>query len=152
MSVAWVKTQRKVKESTKFTVHTNIFKIKVDHICEQTHRYSIYVCVPDAGAEVGAELTACEPVSCGAASAQPCSFHHHSSSHCSAPAPGDWTENGQSEKEMSNRSTLRGGRGRWEKSWQGCKQWTDKRCLSKCKEWLILIAFYNSEHTQLFVN
>ena len=97
----------------------------------ETHHYSIYAYVPDAGAEVAAGPTACEPVSCEAASAQPCSFHQHSLSHCSVQAPGDWTEDGEREREREEESceTCCGGRGRWERSWQA-----DKHYLSDCKE------------------
>lgn len=58
----------------------------------ETHRCNICACAPDAGAKAGAELTACEPVSCGAASARLCNFPQQPSCHRCVPAPGDWTE------------------------------------------------------------
>ena len=73
----------------------------------ETHHYSIYAYVPDAGAEVAAGPTACEPVSCEAASAQPCSFHQHSLSHCSVQAPGDWTEDGERERERERKKVVK---------------------------------------------
>lgn len=60
----------------------------MEHV-SKAHHYNIYVYFRDGEAEAGAALTASEPVSCAAASAQPYSFRQHSSSQGSSTAPGD---------------------------------------------------------------
>lgn len=79
----------------------------------KAHHYNIYVCFQDGEAEAGAEPTASEPVSCAAASVQPYSFGQHSSPQRSSPAPGDWTEDGQTEGQ------------KWVTSWEG---WGTEEC------------------------
>lgn len=98
-SIIWKKDPAREREenevNTTYTPQQSLTSISTWAVINVAHHCSIYACVPDAWAKVGAAMTACEPVSCEAANAQPCSFHQHSSSQCLAPAPGAWTEDGQ---------------------------------------------------------